>query len=33
MGTFPSGAEAVAATLQMQREMKRLDTGGEVDPT
>lgn len=33
MGTFPSGAEAVAAALQMQREIKELDTGGEVDPT
>ncbi|HEY3082922.1 MAG TPA: DUF5939 domain-containing protein [Chloroflexota bacterium] len=33
MATFATGADAVAAALAMQRSMRRLDTGGAVDPT
>jgi class 3 adenylate cyclase len=33
MGAFPTGADAVAAALQMQRGIRELDTGGVVDPS
>jgi adenylate cyclase len=33
MATFPTGADAVAASLEMQRRIRLLDTGGAVDPT
>ncbi|HEV8636758.1 MAG TPA: DUF5939 domain-containing protein [Chloroflexota bacterium] len=32
MATFPTGGDAVAAALAMQRAIRRLDTGGAVDP-
>ena len=32
MATFPTGADAVACALVMQREIRQLDTDGAVDP-
>jgi class 3 adenylate cyclase len=32
MATFPTGAQALAAALAMQRDIRQLDTGGAVDP-
>src|SRR5579884_1694324 len=32
MASFPTGADAVAAALEMQRRIRRLETDGHVDP-
>lgn len=32
MGVFPTGADALASALAMQRAIRQLDTGGAVDP-
>ncbi|HEY3110371.1 MAG TPA: adenylate/guanylate cyclase domain-containing protein, partial [Chloroflexota bacterium] len=33
MGAFPTGADAVACALAMQRAIRDLDTGGAIDPS